>query len=299
MSEFIHLNSKFRDRTANTNPCNYELSASQIEKWNAFTRDVRSLPQNANMRPPNFTSSIEVVNVVLPYPRIELYALDSVVVDSITGATTFTTLTPHGLGLGDIVMTSAMLYNSNSGVKTNFQYYVVNVPTPTTFQLSATSGGLPLAFTNGSNLNMFLAVIKPADFTTVMAALNLGLTLLEMPFIYIDFHCKDYKDQNAVRAINNNIPQIKFVVQFDKFQMNSVGMFIWIHYKANMTQVLRFNLKDTVRLTYYDQDDQILTMFDEPDEEFVTDPNRQNMITFSLTPYINDNKFSNQAIEPL
>ena len=203
MTEFIHLNSKFRDRTANTNPCDYEISAKQVSEWNNYVRDVKSLPQNANIRPPNFASSIEVINVVLPYPRIELYALSSIIVDSITGATTFTTLTPHGLALNDIVMTSAIFYNTNSGVKTNFQYYVVNVPTPTTFQLSSSSGGLPLAFTNGSNLNMLLAVITPTEYTSVIAALNLGLTLIDMPFIYIDFHCKLYNDKNAIRAIKN------------------------------------------------------------------------------------------------
>lgn len=299
MSEFIHLNSKFRDRTANTNPCDYELSAKQVDEWNTFTRDVRSLPQNANVRPPNFVSSVEVVNVVLPYPRIELYALNSIIVDSITGATTFTTLTPHGLALNDIVMTSAMLYNTNSGVKTNFQYFVVNVPTTTTFQLSSTSGGLPLAFTNGSNLNMLLAVITPTEYASVIAALNLGLTLIDMPFIYIDFHCKLYNDKNNVRAIDNNLSQVKFVVQFDKFQINSVGMFVWIHYKANMTQVLRFKLNDTVRLTYYNDEQQVLMMFDEPDEDFATDPDRQNKITFSVTPYINDNHFTNQTVTPL
>lgn len=300
MSEYIHLNSIFRDRTTYPNPCQYQLLPKQIEKWTNFTRDVKSLPQNANVRPPNFTSSIEISNVTLPYPRIELYATISlpVLVDNISGGNTLNTIAPVSpLAINDIVMTSANFY-SGFGIDRNVEYHVVAVGA-NSFQVSLTQGGPVLPLTNGTGLNMSLVVIKPANYSAVMSALQLGLTLLEMPIIYIDFHGKQYNDQNPVRAIDNNISKVKFIVEFDKFQTNAIGQLNWIHYKANMLQTIRLQLKDTMILTYYDQFEKPLLMFNEPDTNKSTNKNLQNMITFKITPYIRDNHYSNHAIEPI
>lgn len=59
---------------------------------------------------------------------------------------------PHGLSVNDTV-TSEWAYNRLEHSKT---YFVVSVPTPTTFRLSETRGGSPIIFSNGSGLGATL-----------------------------------------------------------------------------------------------------------------------------------------------
>jgi hypothetical protein len=70
-----------------------------------------------------------------------------ITVNTIAGDT-LTSTVAHGLALNDTV-TSEWAYNRLEHSKT---YFVVSVPTATTFKLSETRGGAPLTFTSGSGL---------------------------------------------------------------------------------------------------------------------------------------------------
>src|SRR5258706_3945982 len=107
MATFIDLDSIWRDRQAYSNPCDYQLTPEQVATWTKSVREVRALPQNANERPLDFVSAINLLGTTLPYPRIELFASRLITIDSITNSDTLTTLDPHNLAVGDIVMTSS------------------------------------------------------------------------------------------------------------------------------------------------------------------------------------------------
>lgn len=67
----------------------------------------------------------------------------------------FTTPAAHGLSVGDQVQVGAV--TTTTGITAATTYYVITVPSPTTFTLSATSGGSALALTgNGSVANVTL-----------------------------------------------------------------------------------------------------------------------------------------------
>ena len=63
-----------------------------------------------------------------------------------TGATdTLTASGPHGLAVDDVVVFSAIGSPALTGVTALTRYFVVDVPAPTTFKISATKGGTAIA----------------------------------------------------------------------------------------------------------------------------------------------------------
>ena len=65
------------------------------------------------------------------------------------GVSTFTTLTAHGIGVSDVIRTSS----TSNGLTAGTDYYVVTVPSTTTFTLG-TSVGIGTTFTAGTTLSI-------------------------------------------------------------------------------------------------------------------------------------------------
>jgi hypothetical protein len=299
MADFIDLDSFWRDRSAYPNPCNYELLPKQIDTWSRAARDTKALPVNPNERPLDFVNSISLISTTLPYPRIEIFAPFTITVDSITGGNTINTVGDHGLVANDIVMTSTPGFATSNGIKRNVEYHVIAPVTATTFQLSLTSGGAAIALTDGTGLNLLMGAIPLALYTATITSLDDAVALLTFPRLYVNFHSKVYNDTRLIRTVGGVLADAKYVIGIDKIQLDDTGRPIWIHYKSHGEQVFRFKRDDCVALQIMTRDGTIVPFFTEPDLSIPTNPQRQSLVTFNVTPYLKDATYRNQGIEPL
>lgn len=67
MSSFIDVDSYWRDRATYQNPAEFDITAKQINGWVSRSRTVRANPQNPNNQPYEFATSIEIINLTIPY----------------------------------------------------------------------------------------------------------------------------------------------------------------------------------------------------------------------------------------
>ncbi len=297
MSTYIDLDSVWRDRQIYTNPCSYELSPGQTDTWAKEPRVVSALPKNANERPLDFTNSINVVSVTLPYPRIELFASQFIVVVNIV-AGVLDTVVDNGLVDGDIVITSSPGYGASSGIQRNVEYFVTTT-TSSTFTLSLTSGGAALPLVNGSGIGLEMAVIPAASYDDIITQWYAALQLLDFPRIYLDFHSKRYADVRFLKTINGILADAKFVLFIDRVQFDDTLTPKWIHYKSSGEQVMRFKRDDPMIVKLMTRDGTTIPFFNESDLNVATNPNKQTMITVNVTPYLRDAIFANHMVEPI
>jgi len=120
------------------------------------------------------------------------------------------------------------------------------------------------------------------------------------PRLYVDFQSNRYKSIMVINAIDGKHPNAKFVLDFSHYQDNDAGDHIWIHYKSNNEQVMRFRHKDPIKFRVSDRYDNTLplTTLDSPVGSAAL-PEAQVMATFVLTPYILDGTYNNQLIQPI
>jgi hypothetical protein len=299
MSIFIDCDSVWRDRQQYPNPMDYQLTAKDIETWTRSGRTVRSVPQNPNERPLDFASSIEIRAASLPYPRIELFATESVVVDSVDTTATLFSVDPTGLAVGDVVMTSTPF--GLSGINRNVQYWVIATPTPTSFQVSLTQGGPQYTqlVVGGPGLNIELSIIPPADYDTIMAQLNEALLLLTYPRIYLDFHCNTYKDAYLIRTAGGRLADSKFILFQERIQLDDRQTPVWIHYICRFEQVMRFKRDDVIALRFFTRGGSTIEFFNEPNLDVPTNPLKQSILTFEIKPYLRDAAFVHHSADPI
>jgi hypothetical protein len=300
MSVLYDLDSVWRDRSVgiNTNPCDYSLTAAQIATWTPSGREITPLPKSPNQRPLDFVSSINLLGATLPYPRIELYAKNFIVIDSITAGNTLNTVNAHGLSVNDIIMTSSPGWSISNGIGRNIEYHVVAVG-PTTIQVSLLQGGAVLSLTNGTGLALEVAVITPTDYSAVMANLNAALELLKYPRIYLDIHSHTYNDTRFIRTIGGVLANARFILVIDKVHYDDNLMPIWIHYRPSREQVMRFKKNDTIVIKFMSRGGTTIPFFDESDLSLPLDPEKQSVLSFDVIPYLNDARFGNHMTEPV
>jgi hypothetical protein len=80
MTSFIDLDSLWRDRDNYPNPCDYEVTPSQIETWFRNAREVRAFPQKVIQRPLEFVSALTIQLLTLPY-HTDLASLPRIYID--------------------------------------------------------------------------------------------------------------------------------------------------------------------------------------------------------------------------
>jgi hypothetical protein len=67
MASFINLDSIWRDREMYPNPSDYQLTPSQVESWFRSARTIRAFPTNPNTQPLDFSMSVNIKHLILPY----------------------------------------------------------------------------------------------------------------------------------------------------------------------------------------------------------------------------------------
>jgi hypothetical protein len=67
MANFIDLDSTWRDRDVYPNENSYEVDSHQVSTWCKNSRTVRALPQNPNTQPLDFSTTIAIKYLTLPY----------------------------------------------------------------------------------------------------------------------------------------------------------------------------------------------------------------------------------------
>ena len=299
MATFYELDSFRRDRQNYPNPLDYTVSPDLTGTWTAQSRSIRSLSTlsmtdgcNKKASAEDVFRTVNVGVVTLPYPRIELFALDSVDVSSVS-ANIFTSPDSSGLANGDVVMTSS----TNTGLVANTRYYVIGA-TGTTFQLSLTPGGAAFSVADRPTGTTFqLPVVVAADLATVMGNLDRARLLLDFPRIYLDLHSSRYNDTRAIRTIGGVLTAAKFVLVIDRIQNDASGAPVWIHYRSSSEQTMRFRLEDPIVVAFYSRGDTIIDFFAETDFTVMSDPKKQSLITIEVTPYSRDNSFRGEPLD--
>lgn len=295
MSTYVDLDSIWRDRAMYTNPCSYQLTPKQVDVWTAGSREVVPLPQNPNGRPLDFVNALQIIAVTLPYPRVELFAPETITLLSVT-SNTFTADSPAALN--DVIMTSSPGFAITVGLQRNVEYHVIN-PAGNTFQLALTQGGAAVTFKDATGINLEVADITTAEYPTVIAATEAAQQLVTFPRIYLDFHCISYKDVRFLNTAGGVLADAKFVLGIDKVQFDDNATPIWIHYKSHGEQVMRYKRNDPVIVKIMTRDGTVIPFFIEDDMTLVTNPNKQTMITINITPYLRDATYTNHSVDPI
>ena len=80
MSNFIHLDSLYRDREEYPNENDYQVTPQQVETWIKPPRAVRAFPANPNLQPLEFMTTVNICGFITPYSD-ELAALPVIYVN--------------------------------------------------------------------------------------------------------------------------------------------------------------------------------------------------------------------------
>lgn len=291
MSTFITIDTVYRDRGQDPNPCNFTLTVEQISNWFKYAREVRAYPQNSNKRPLEFVTSANVHSVTLPYPRISLYSNESITVIGIDAAgTTLTSSTalPAWFVVGAPVQVGV---NSN-GLLMYKTYYINSVASPN-FTLDVIDPpAAAVTFIPGSGLN-----IPVYNYTiAVEATLTDALSILGYPRLYLNYH-QGYNDRQLVNSISSIHDEVKFVLVYDHVQYDSYGTPVWIHYRSVMDQVMRLRRDFPPSFTVTSRNGDIIPFFIDYDQNLPANPDKQMLLDLVLTPYIRDAMYTNGTIE--
>lgn len=143
---------------------------------------------------------------------------------------------------------------------------------------------------------------QPLEFATTINIKYLTLpyseTVSEFPRVYVNFRSKRYQDIHLINAIDGKQPYAKFICHLDRIQNDRNGNPLWIHYRCNMEQTMRFERGEPVLFQITTRDGTTLPQLD-TSVPTPPDPTRQTLCTFELTPYIRDGDYDNHLVEPL
>ena len=67
MSTFIDLDSVWRDKEQYPNENDYQLTSEQVATWFSSSRSVRAYPQNPAIQPLEFSTSVAISHLTIPY----------------------------------------------------------------------------------------------------------------------------------------------------------------------------------------------------------------------------------------
>lgn len=67
MASFIDLDSMWRDRESYPNENDYELGPRKVENWFKSARNVRTTARNPNVRPLEFSTTVNIRHMTIPY----------------------------------------------------------------------------------------------------------------------------------------------------------------------------------------------------------------------------------------
>ena len=143
---------------------------------------------------------------------------------------------------------------------------------------------------------------QPLDFVSTINIRHIILPynarFASLPILYINFRSRDYKDIHLIQTIDGVHPNSNFICEWDKIQENDSGQPLWIHYKCNMEQTMRFTRDRPVIFQITTRDGNPLPGTDNlPPQN--PDPLQQSLCTFEITTYLRDRDYDNHLLEPL
>lgn len=136
---------------------------------------------------------------------------------------------------------------------------------------------------------------RPLEFTVSVKIIHLTLpysTLLATyPRVYVNFRSRNYDDIRLIDTIGGVLPEAKFVCVQERIQYDELNVPVWIHFKCDMKQVMRFEKGQPIVFQIFGRNGIPLPQLD-TDPEFNPDPNKQSLCTFEITPFEIDGDFS-------
>ena len=310
MSTYYDLDSQWRDRSAYPNPCDYQITSEQVNTWPIQPRDVRAIPQNANERPLNFMTTVDVKTATLPVPRIELYAPNLITINKASGGPGWTVETLPDpdvvLADGDMLMTSSPGWATSNGIVRNTPYYISGLAgTPATgytFTLHLVYAPLSPAIqvAAGTFLQLIMGHTPAADAAIVMLTLETAQSLINFPRIYLDIHSRRYHDNRYLKTIGGVLSDARYVLIQDRIQFDDNLQPLWIHYRGTGEQTMRFESNGPLVIRFMTRDGTTIPFFNEPIANGeVTNPYKQSMITINTTPFVRDASYTHHGVEPI
>lgn len=120
-------------------------------------------------------------------------------------------------------------------------------------------------------------------------------TIILFPRLYVTFSCTNNDSRNLIFSISDRQADSTFVAIFDKIQNNDAGDETWIHYKCHMSQVMKFPMDSEYVFKVTTNGSTVLPVTDDPLPD-PPNPLQQVKATFSITPYIRTNEYSNHLV---
>ena len=117
-----------------------------------------------------------------------------------------------------------------------------------------------------------------------------------IPRLYINFSSVTYKDKNLISSIDGRHPEAKFICFYKRIQYDVNENPLWIHYKCNMEQVMRFERGAPIIFQITTRDGTVLPQLDTDADQNVN-PLKQSLCLFEITPYIRDGDYDNHLVE--
>lgn len=291
MSTFLSIDTIYRDRVEYPNPCKFALTPGQVASWFKYAREVRAYPQNTNKRPLEFVTSASVQKLSLPYPRISLYATESIIIVNINAAGTVLTASA-ALPAWFVVGTQVQVGVSSNGLVTYKNYYVENVASPN-FSLDIVDPPVgPVAFMPGSNLQIPLFNAT----TDVVNAMTDALAIVGYPRLYLNYY-QGHNDRQLINCIDNLHSEVKFVLFQERVQYDGDNTAVWIDYYSRNDQVMRIMRDFPPNFVITTRNQEIVPFFTDLDLSVPANPDKQVLIDMTLTPYIRDALYTNSTIE--
>lgn len=178
-------------------------------------------------------------------------------------------------------------------------------PNPADFEVTASQVDTWFSSNRTTRPTAMNPASSPYEFSTVVYLDRIIVPYVTTPFdlsteprLYVDFHSKRYEDIRLINAIGGVHADAKFVCNFERYQEDSTNTRIWMQFKCDQHQVMRFRRKDPVMFRVTDRLGNVIPL-DLVDDGPDPDPASQVMATFKITPYIIDGDYTNQLIQPI
>lgn len=149
----------------------------------------------------------------------------------------------------------------------------------------------PTDFTNDVRLTTLILPYVVDPGTTPPIDLSV------IPRVYVDFHSKKYNDIRLINGIGGSVSEARFVCDFERYQLDDSSNRVFIHYKCEMNQVMRFRKGDPVVFKVIDRFGAPIPL-DLIDTGAEPDPALQVRATFKITPYVNSSEYDNHFMTP-
>lgn len=292
MSVHCFVDSVLRDRQVYPDPLNWTLDANQVKTWARTTKEIKAISASPHKSPLDYVSTVQILSIQIPFPKPELFAQVLTAV-SISATDDLVFASPHGLVDGDRVWTSS---NNGApyGVPVDLPLYVVN-STPTTIQISTSSGGSSISLSPATLISLGFAVYT----AEVQAKYEDAKIVLTTPFLFFTMRCKSLKDNRNVRCLDGTHATVTHVLTRGGVTQGKDGAPAFLEWNSRAEQTMRWALNDVIEFAFETRDGSKLDVFKESKEDLMidADPTRQMMVSFIVTPFIRDGTYSNQFVD--